>query len=70
MNDFSATFFLSSVVLDDLRLRRHRHRGLLQRIINLRRLVAPNSINMLHFTCQSELCASEAFIRKVQPDFT
>ena len=32
------------------------------------RLAAPFWINLSHFTWQSMRCASEAFIRKVQPD--
>ena len=32
------------------------------------RSVAPNSIDLLHFTWQTTRFASEAYIRKVQPD--
>ena len=32
------------------------------------RSVAPNSIDLLHFTWQPTRYASEAYIRKVQPD--
>ena len=37
-------------------------------ITTISRLAAPIWIDLSHFTWQSMRCASEAFIRKVQPD--